>query len=261
MSKAGREESWSLRMLPPLGVLAFFLLSWEALVRWYDVPAYLLPPPSAVWAAALEHLALLTRATLLTAAGALGGFVASVSLGVMLALLFSQSRWIERSFFPYAVFLQTVPIVAIAPLIILWFGTGFQSVVLVACIVSIFPIITNTTAGLTSVPRPLLELFEVHNASRAQVLFRLRLPYAVPSLVTGARISSGLSVIGAIVGEFFAGFSTQHQGLGYIIILTSGQLKTAWLFAAIGASTALGWLIFSSVGWLGDRLTAPWRDV
>lgn len=258
---APQRESWPLRFLPPLGVLFLFLLSWEVSVRLYALPSYLLPAPSAVLEAAREHQALMLRASLLTAAGALGGFVASLVLGVLLALVFSQSRWIERSLFPYAVFLQTVPIVAIAPLIILWFGTGFQSVVLVACMVSIFPIITNTTAGLTHVPRPLLELFEVHNASRVQVLFQLRLPYSLPYVVTGARISSGLSVIGAIVGEFFAGFSTQHQGLGYIIIMTSGQLKTAWLFASILASTLLGWLIFSSVGWLGDRLTAHTRDL
>jgi NitT/TauT family transport system permease protein len=247
-------------VLPPLAVFALFVLGWHVVTRVFALPAYLLPGPLEVAAVAGAQAGVLFQAALLTAAGALAGFAASLVGGVGVALLFSQSRLIERSLYPYAIFLQTVPIVAVAPLIILWFGNGFQSVVIIAFIISVFPIITNTTAGLTSVGRNLLELFEVYNAGRWHTLFKLRLPHALPQLVTGARISSGLSVIGAIVGEFFAGFGTRNHGLGYIITLSAGQLKTALLFAAILTATLLGLAIFGLVSLLGDALTSRWRE-
>src|SRR5262249_18495250 len=146
-------------------------------------------------------------------AAALLGFAMSLAAGTALALVFSQSRIVQRSIYPYAIFLQTVPIVAIAPVLILWFGYGLAGVVSVSFILSLFPIITNATAGLTMVDANLIELFEVNNASRGQMLFKLRLPNAVPNLVTGAKISCGLSVIGAIVGEIYAGFQGDNYGL------------------------------------------------
>lgn len=249
-----------LGIAPPVVVFGLVVLLWQLGTALYGIPEYLLPGPAAVWTAAHTRGLELVYATLLTGAGALAGFFASLVGGVLVALLFSQSRLIERSLYPYAIFLQTVPIVAIAPLIILWFGNGFQSVVLIAFIVSVFPIITNTTEGLTSVDRSLTDLFRLYGASRAQVMWRLRLPHAIPSLLVGARVASGLSVIGAIIGEFFAGYSATHHGLGYMIILTSGQLKTAALFAAILASTVLGLTIFGGVGLVSNRLLSRWQD-
>ena len=243
---------------PPLIAFAFFGLSWHALVEVFDLPPYLLPGPPRVVDAVSTHAARLIDATLLTAMGALSGFALSLAFGFIVALLFSQSRLIERGLYPYAIFLQTVPIVAIAPLIVLWIGYGLQGVVAVSFIISLFPIIANTTAGLTQIDPRLLDLFALNNASRWQILFKLRVPNAVPQMLTGARISSGLSVIGAIVGEFFTGYGTDDFGLGYLIIQTSGQAKTDYLFACILFCTLLGLTIFSAVGLASTLLLKRW---
>ncbi|MCE9615286.1 MAG: ABC transporter permease [Lentisphaerae bacterium] len=230
------------------------------MVMLLNVPPYVLPSPARILATVEEQAGPLVGASLWTAWAAFCGFSASLLIGTLIAFAFSQSDIIRRSMYPYAIFLQTVPIVAIAPLIIIWFGTGFPSIVFVSFIISLFPIITNATSGLTSVDSNLLDLFTLHHATRRQILLKLRLPNAVPHLVTGARISSGLSVIGAIVGEFFAGYGSAQHGLGYLIVLTSGQLKTAYLFACIGASTALGLIIFTSVGLVGDAILSRWQE-
>lgn len=248
-------------ILPPLITFLLVILIWQTLKSHANLPPYLLPSPLEVGQALYTNAPLLFSAAALTAAGAAAGFLLSLVSGVLIAILFSQSKWIEQGLYPYAVFLQTVPIVAIAPLIILWLGTGFQSVVVIAFIISVFPIITNGTIGLTSVNRSLVDLFRVYNASRWMLLWKLRLPHAIPNIVTGAQIASGLSVIGAIVGESFAGFGARAHGLGYVIILSSGQLKTALLFAAVFTSTLLGWIIFRTVAWSGDKLVARWQDV
>ena len=151
---------------PPLFFFAFFILSWHALVELFDIPPYLLPGPPRVADAVSEHATRLIDAALLTAMGALSGFALSFAFGFAVALLFSQSRIIERGLYPYAIFLQTVPIVAIAPLIVLWIGYGLQGVVAVSFIISLFPIIANTTAGLTQVDPRLLDLFALNNANQ-----------------------------------------------------------------------------------------------
>lgn len=175
-------------------------------------------------------------------------------------LFFSQSQLIRRCFYPYAIFLQTVPIIAIAPLIVNWFGKGFQSIVLVAFIISLFPIITNFTNGLTTVKQSLIDLFTVNGASRLQILFKLRFPHAIPHLIVGAKVASGLSVIGAIVGEFFAGYSTTHYGLGYIITVSSGQLKIDYLFAAVLTSTILSLCFFSFISLSAEYFLKRWKE-
>jgi NitT/TauT family transport system permease protein len=183
-----------------------------------------------------------------TLAGAVGGFVTSLVVGTLVGILFAQARWIRSSLYPYAIFLQTVPIVAIAPLIVLWFGAGFPSIVLVSFLLSVFPILSNVVTGLLRVDPALLELFALHRASRWQTLWKLRLPHSVPFLVAGAKVSAGLTVIGAIVGEFFAGYGAEHPGLGYLILQSAGQLKTELLFASVAASTLLGLLVFAATG-------------
>ncbi len=194
--------------LPPVVFFVIVLGAWQAATSLWEIPVYLVPGPERVWESAQENGELLRKAIPLTGSAALTGFGLSLLVGTILGLLFSQSRIVQRSVYPYAIFLQTVPIVAIAPVLIVWFGNGFWGVVSVAFILSLFPIVTNATAGLTAVDTTLLELFEVNNASRWQTLLKLRLPGAIPSLVTGAKISCGLSVIGAIVGEISAGFGT-----------------------------------------------------
>ena len=249
----------SSKIVPPVFFFALFLFSWHALVEIFTIPPFLLPGPWRVADAVMLHTERLLDATLLTAIGSLTGFLLSFAVGFCVALLFSQSRIIERGLYPYAIFLQTVPIVAIAPLIVLWIGYGLQGVVAVSFIISLFPIIANTTAGLTQVDPRLLDLFILNNAGRWQILFKLRVPNAVPNMLTGARISSGLSVIGAIVGEFFAGYGTDDFGLGYLIIQTSGQAKTDYLFACILFCTILGLTIFTAVGLSSHYLLKRWR--
>ncbi len=257
MKSAG---SWLLRVaLPPLVFFLLILALWQAVTMLWELPAYLVPGPARVWNAARDHAAELGRATPLTGAAALAGFLLSLVLGTALGLVFSQSRIIQRSIYPYAIFLQTVPIVAMAPLLILWFGYGFQGVVAVSFILSLFPIITSATTGLTQVDPNLLELFAVHNASRWQVLLKLRLPNAVPYLVTGAKISCGLAVIGAIVGEIYAGFQGQQYGLGTLITRANGNLDTSYVFAGVICSTLLSIVIFATVSLLGVTILARWH--
>ncbi|HUG66714.1 MAG TPA: ABC transporter permease [Pirellulaceae bacterium] len=245
-------------VLPPVALFLLVVLAWQLVVRFGHIESYLLPSPLAVARAAWTKRTELCGALTLTAAGALCGFAASLIVGTLIAIAFSFSRIIKASCYPYAVFLQTVPIVAIAPLIVVWFDYGFQSVALIAFIISLFPIITNATTGLTNVDRDLVDLFELHNANRWQVLFKLRLPSAVPYLVTGARISSGMAVIGAIVGEFFTGYGATRFGLGYLIMQATNRMKTDELFAAVIASTALGMAVFTVVNIVGATVLSRW---
>jgi NitT/TauT family transport system permease protein len=247
------------RLLPPLLVFAGVVGLWHLACVGFDLPPYLVPTPGAVAAAAAARADALAAAAARTAGAALLALVVSLALGTAVAVLFSQSRLLARSLYPYAIFLQTVPIVAVAPLIVIWFGTGLLSVVIVAVTISLFPVITNGTAGLTRVDPTFLELFAMSDASRLQVLLKLRLPGAVPYLVTGARIAGGLAVLGAIVGEFFAGYGAGGHGLGYLILQTSGQLRTPELFAAIAAATLLGLLLFAAVSALGDVVLRRWQ--
>ncbi len=247
------------RLLPPLLVFVGVLALWQLLCVALAVPRYLVPAPTRVAAAAVATASELLTGTALTAAAAVLGLLTSLVLGTAIAILFSQSRLLARSLYPYAIFLQTVPVVAVAPLIVIWFGTGLLSVVLVSVMISLFPVITSGTTGLTRVDPQFLELFAMRNATRGQILRKLRLPGAVPYLVTGAKVSSGLAVIGAIVGEFFAGFGAAGYGLGYLIMQAAGQLKTAELFAAIFACTLLGLLLFAAVSVLGELVLHRWR--
>ena len=245
--------------LPPVVFFALVVALWQAATTLWDIPAYLVPGPRRVLESAGEHAAELRQAVPLTGAAAMSGFAMSLVAGTLLGLVFSQSKIIQRSIYPYALFLQTVPIVAIAPLVILWFGYGFRGVVAVSFILSLFPIITSATAGLTTVDPNLIELFEIHNATRSQMLFKLRLPGAVPHLVTGAKISCGLAVIGAIVGEIYAGFQGESYGLGTLITRANGNLDTSYVFAGVICSTLLSVAIFATVSLLGATILARWH--
>ncbi len=245
---------------PPVAAFVVFTTLWHVATVQFRIKPYVLPSPLRVWEAACENAGMLWGAACLTGFEALVAFGCSLVGGVVVACLFSQSRAIRTAFFPYAVFLQTVPIVAIAPLIVIWFGYGIHSVILVAIVISLFPIITNATAGLLAVDPDLLDLFRLNNASRAQTLLKLRLPSAVPSIITGARISSGVAVIGAIVGEFFVGYSTQQRGLGSLVMFYK-ETDPVILFATVIASTLLGLAIFSAVSFLGALILRRWYDV
>ena len=249
------------RVVPPLIALVSGVIIWHVAVQWFDIPKVLLPSPTQVAGAAWQNRWSLLNALGLTAAASLCGFVLSLFVGILVSMLFSQSRLVRSGLFPYAIFLQTVPIVAIAPLIVIWVGEGFLAVVTIAFIISLFPIITNGTAGMLNVPRERAELFALNGATRWQSIFKLQLPGAMPDLVTGARISSGLSVLGAIVGEYFAGAGAEQRGLGYLIFAAKDQFQLDTLFAAVFLCTLLGVTIFTIVGAIGQYGLLSWRDL
>jgi NitT/TauT family transport system permease protein len=241
-------------VLPPLLTLLLVGVAWEAAVRLLAIPAFLVPEPTAVLAAGWHERVLLASALLTTAEGALSGFALSLIFGTVAGLFLSLSRVLERALYPYALFLQTVPIVAVAPLLVLWFGPGLRAVSVSAFIVSVFPIIANTLAGLRAVDARLTDLFRLYGATTADRLTKLGLPSAVPSMATGWRVASGLAVIGALVGEFVAGFSEGSAGLGITVLAAYRQLRTDLLFATVILAALLGLSLFAAVSLISNRL-------
>jgi NitT/TauT family transport system permease protein len=244
-----------------LAVFAALLFLWQLIVWVFRVPPFMLPPPWAVAKAVEARFPSLVGSFAITAEEAVGGILLSVVVGVAIALVFAQSRWVRRMLYPWTLLLQTVPIVAIAPLILMWMGAGIFSVTLIAFTISLAPIIANTTQGLISVDENLVHLFLMHNASPAQLLFKLRLPHAVPSLFVGIRIASGIAVIGAITGELYAGSSSVGRGgLGYSILYASSQLQTDYLFALVLAATVLGFGFLFLVMFLEWYFLHRWHE-
>jgi len=237
------------RILPPLLPAVIVIALAEIAVRAHWVPSYLVPAPSSVVAAMIDSRAELTQAFLKTSAGALLGFALSMIGGVAIAVLLSSSRTIQRSFYPYAVFFQTVPIIAIAPLLVIWFGYGMKTVVASAFVVSIFPVIANTLTGILSTDPALRDLFRLYGASARTTLFKLRFPAALPQILTGLRVASGLAVIGAIVGEFIGG-----EGLGSVVDVARTQQRVDKVFAAVLLASVLGLALFGLIN-LASTLT------
>lgn len=234
--------------LNSLIVLACLLGLWQAVVSLRHIPVYMLPGPLLVARAVHDRFPSLLNSFLITAEEAAGGLAASIVVGVAVAMVFAQWRWLRKLLYPYTILLQTVPIVAIAPLIINWVGAGTISVTAVTFIISLAPIIANTTQGLISVEENLIHLFLMYKATPAQVLFKLRLPNALPNFFTGIRISAGVSVIGAITGELFSSSQRVGQGgLGFAITYASNQMETSYLFALVFAAAVLGFLFFFTV--------------
>jgi len=245
-------------LLAPIISLLFLLVVWQAIVSLGKIHPVILPGPEKVLEACQKNSAVLRKGFLATGLAAYAGMCASLIVGSLIAVLFAQSRWLRAACFPYVIFLQTVPIVAIAPLLIIWSGYNFRTIVIVSFIISLFPVVSNVTSGLLSVDRNLMELFQLYGSSRWQILFRLQIPAAIPSLILGARISSGLSVIGAIVGEFFVGNGGQYDGLG--TLMTGWQMlqKTDALIAAVLVSTLLGVAMFGLVNLISKTLLSRW---
>ncbi|WP_224241449.1 ABC transporter permease [Hyalangium gracile] len=246
-------------VLPPLVALVALLALWEGLVRLLGVQAFLLPPPSAVLTTAVHDARELAASAWVTAEAALIGFGLSALVGVLVAVVLASSRLLERALYPYTLFLQTVPIVAIAPLLVLWFGPGQRAVAASAFIVSVFPVIANTLSGVRSLDPALRDMFRLYGARRLATLLKLELPGALPNIFTGLRIASGLAVIGAIVGEFVAGFSEGTAGLGILVLAAYRQLRTDLMFAAVLCAAGLGIVLFGTVSLAGTRLLRRWH--
>ncbi len=236
------------------------IVAWSVAVAAFGVPRYLVPSPADVVEAWLENRETLAIALTSSFLSALIGFGLAIVVGMTAALIMSQSKVVERSLYPYAVLLQTIPIVAIAPLIVIWAGAGMPAVVTISFLISLFPIITNTHAGLTATDHNLLSMFELYNASWWQRMVKLKFPFALPYIMTGLRISSGLAVIGAIVGEFIAGIGGLRGGLGYVITSAAAQIKMPYLFSAALTSSILGIIIFIIVSIITARFLRHWHE-
>jgi NitT/TauT family transport system permease protein len=231
--------------LNSLIVFACVISLWQAVVTFNHLPPYILPGPLVVASALRDRFPSLLNSLVITTEEAAGGLASSIVVGVAVAMVFAQWRWLRQLLYPYTILLQTVPIVAIAPLIIDWLGAGIFSVMVVTFVICLAPIIANTTQGLISVDENLVDLFVMHKATPAQTLFKLRLPNALPNLFAGIRISAGISVVGGIMGELFAGsVRVGEGGLGYAIIYANNQMETAYLFALVFAATVLGFSFF-----------------
>lgn len=242
-------------------VFVALLVLWQAIIWIFRVAPYMLPTPIAVLHSVIARFSSLLRALSITALEAAGGLAGSILVGVTVALMFAQSRWLRRMLYPYTLLLQTVPIIAISPLILMWVGAGTPAVTLIAFIISLAPIIANVTQGLISTDENLVALFLMHNASPHQLLLKLRLPHSVPALFVGIRIASGLAVIGAITGELYAGSSRVGEGgLGYSIFYASSQLQTDYLFALVAATTVLGFGFVFTVMFLEWYFLHRWHE-
>ncbi len=259
MNQTNGVLQWWLRSLATLAVFVLFLGLWQGMVWWFRTPPMILPSPMGVLQAAIREQRTLWTGFGITAVVALTALGISIAVGCLMAALLSLSRWLRVTLYPYVIFLQTVPIVAIAPLLITWLGYGFQTIVLVAVIISLFPIVSNVTAGLISVDSNLLDLFKLSGASRWQVMWKLQIPFAVRHLILGARISAGLAVIGAIIGEFFVGeTSGSAAGLGTLIAGWQRMSRTDAMVAAIISSTLLGLLVLGCVNLISNVLLRRW---
>jgi NitT/TauT family transport system permease protein len=235
--------------IPPLATFVATTALAELVIRAFGISPTLLPAPSAVAIASVQYAGTLLPALGQTAEAVSIGLALSTVVGLLAAIALASARWVERAFYPYAIFFQIVPIVAIAPLLVVWFDYGIRAVIAAAFIVSVFPVIANTLAGLQSVDPALVDLFRLYGAGRWAKLVKLSLPWALPQIWTGLRVAAGLAVIGAIVGEFVGG-----GGLGVVVLGALRQQRTELVFAAVLHAAALGLALFAAVS-LASRLS------
>jgi NitT/TauT family transport system permease protein len=247
------------RILLPVVVLAIGVAAWEVVVRANDIPPYVLPGPGAVFRTLVNDWPVLWRSLLTTLQTTLEGFVAAAVGGIVLALLFNQSKWLEYSLFPYAVILQVTPVIAIAPLLLIYLPQQ-TAVIVCAWIVGFFPVLSNTTLGLNSVDRNLAGLFQLYGASRLQTLRYLKLPSALPFILGGLRIAGGLSLIGAVVAEIAAGSAGAGSGLAYRIAESGYRLNIPRMFAALLLLSAAGIVIYGLLALTSHLVLRRWHE-
>jgi NitT/TauT family transport system permease protein len=247
-------------ILAPLALGIFGLVAWEMTVRWKGIPPYILPGPLLIGKTLVADWDTLSASLWITLRITFAALIAAVTLGVGLAIVFTQSKWLEKSLLPYAVVLQVTPVVSIAPLIIIWVGDINLSLLICAWIVAFFPILSNTILGLNSVDHNLINLFQIYGASRWQALRYLRLPAALPYFLAGLKISGGLALIGAVVAEFVAGTGGSASGLAYRILEAGYQLRIPRMFAALVMISASGIAIFLAISWLSHILLRRWHE-
>jgi len=258
-SSAQERRDRVLRVVLPVVVLALSLAAWELAVRLANIPPYVLPAPSLILHTFIADAGLLTQSLLVTLITTLEGFLLAAIGGVGLAVLFNLSRLVEYSFYPFAVILQVTPIVAVAPLLLIYLP---QPLAVLACawIVAFFPVLANTTLGLNSIDRNLADLFALYGASRGQVLWNLKLPSALPYILGGLRIAGGLSLIGAVVAEIAAGSAGAGSGLAYRIVESGYRLNIPRMFAALVLLSIAGIVIFYALAFVNHIALRRWHE-
>jgi len=253
-------RAWWPSVWPPTLAFVVAILAWQFLPGPMGLPVYILPTPSAIWATAVDHGPEFVSAIVLTSVTSFAGFAISAVLGVLGALVMAGWKPLERTLYPYAIILSTVPIIAIAPLVVIWFGTGTLSILVITFIVGFFPIVANTLVGLQSASSTSVDLFRVYHASKLQVMLKLRFPTSLPFIMAALKVTATLAVIGTIVGEYVAGTGGGNGGLGYIVIVASNRLETAYVFAAAIAAALLGILFFALASLLSMRVLGSWHE-
>jgi NitT/TauT family transport system permease protein len=249
----------AVRILLPIVVLAAGVAAWDLVVRIYGIPPYVLPGPGAVFSTLIADWNILSQSLLTTLWTTLEGFVAAAVGGIALALLFNQSKWLEYSLLPYAIILQVTPVIAVAPLLLIYLPQQ-TAVIVCAWIVAFFPVLSNTTLGLNSVDRNLAGLFQLYGASRGQTLRYLKLPAALPYILGGLRIAGGLSLIGAVVAEIAAGSAGAGSGLAYRIAESSYRLNIPRMFAALLLLSAAGIVIYVLLALASHLVLRRWHE-
>jgi NitT/TauT family transport system permease protein len=247
------------RILLPIVVLAVGVAAWALVVRINHIQPYVLPGPGAVFQTLISDWPVLSQSLLTTLLTTLEGFAAAAIGGIGLALLFNQSKWLEYSLFPYAVILQVTPVIAIAPLLLIYLPQQ-TAVIVCAWIVGFFPVLSNTTLGLNSVDRNLAGLFQLYGASRLQTLRYLKLPAALPFILGGLRIAGGLSLIGAVVAEIAAGTAGAGSGLAYRIVESGYRLNIPRMFAALLLLSAAGIVIYGLLALTSHLILRRWHE-
>ncbi len=249
----------TLRIVLPLAMLALVVLAWDLAVRAFAIPPYVLPSPALVCATLINDASLLLQSLLVTLSIAFQGFLLAAIGGIALAVAFNQWRIAEYSLYPYAVILQVTPVIAIAPLLLIYLPQPL-AVLICAWIVAFFPVLANTTLGLNSVDHNLVSLFQLYKASRWQVLRHLKLPAALPQILAGLRIAGGLSLIGAVVAEIAAGSAGAGSGLAYRIAESGYRLNISRMFAALLLLSLAGVAIFFVLSALSHFLLRRWHE-
>jgi NitT/TauT family transport system permease protein len=249
----------ALRIVLPAAVLAVAVLIWHLIVQVFAIPPYVLPGPGLVASTLVADGSLLWNSLLVTLLTTFEGFLLAAVGGIALAILFNQSRLIEYSFYPYAVILQVTPIVAVAPLLLIYLPQPL-AVLVCAWIVAFFPVLANTTLGLSSVDHNLLALFDLYKASRWQVLWNLKLPSALPQMLGGLRIAGGLALIGAVVAEIAAGSAGAGSGLAYRIAESGYRLNIPRMFAALILLSLAGVAIFFALSAISHLALRRWHE-
>ncbi len=248
------------KWLLPILMLALTLYAWDRIVVLNDIPHYILPGPGLVWETLIKDWGTLSGSLLVTVQITLMALAVAVIGGVGLAILFTQSRIVEMSFFPYAVILQVTPVVAIAPLIFIYVENRMVGLLLCAWIVAFFPVLSNTTLGLNSADHNLRDLFRIYGATRWQRLRHLQLPSALPYFLGGLRIAGGLALIGAVVAEFVAGTGGRASGLAFRIQEAGYQLNIPRMFAGLVLIAATGVVIYAALSFLSYMLLRKWHE-